>query len=768
MGVITLPSPSQDYSTALFASNGQLLNARLAKDEQWRFQPVENIPKKYETALVLFEDQYFYRHPGINLISLWRALRQNIKAGKIVNGGSTISMQNIRLRRSFKKSRSLFNKTLEIYWAIALEVKYSKKKILLDYISRAPFGTNVVGLEAACWRYFDKPSHLLSWAEAACLAILPNSPSLIHPGKNRTQLKVKRDRLLYRLYQKQHIDSITLHLAVQEPLPDRPKVLPNHAPHTLDYLNNQHLINGNYHSSLDYNLQVHLNDFANWSYQNLAQNQIHNLAILVADTKTGATLAYIGNPSLSIQSTHVDHVQAPRSTGSILKPFLYAGAIDNSKILSSTLLQDLPIVIDGFQPRNFSKQFYGVIPADEALIQSLNIPFVLLLQQYGLEQFHHNLRKLGLNHLNKPPLHYGLSLILGGGEASLWEIVGSYAYLGRTLSRYAELNHHYDPGDLHPLTMQMEEKTIKQNNHQRDPIAYSAGSIYQTLEALKKLQRPDDLGQWQSFVTHQPLAWKTGTSYGFRDAWAIGVNSQYTVGVWVGNSSGEARPSLLGIKTAAPLLFEVVSRLPQPKGPVWFEPPLDEMNIIATCRASGMKSNPYCPIVDTTYQVRHQDYTLPCTYHISILTDRHTGLRIHQDCTDANQLIQKTVFQLSPLQEYFYAVRHPEYEKTPSWDPNCETTTKSNASMSMIHPEPNSAMYLPRDQSGQPGKIVFKLAHRDRDIPIFWHLDDAYIATTKTFHELAITPTIGPHLITVIDSVGTELKCPFTILNRNQ
>lgn len=761
----TIPEPISKYSTAIFASNGQLLNARLAEDEQWRFQPQLNLPSKYETALLLFEDQYFHLHPGVNPVSLSKALIQNLRAGKVIRGGSTITMQNIRLRRSQHKARTIVSKLLEIYWAIALDVKWTKKQILLDYTARAPFGSNIVGLDAACWRYFEKPSNLITWAEAACLAVLPNSPSLLNPGKNRNRLLVKRNQLLYKLHEARKIDSMTLNLALLEELPEKPKRLPNKAPHMMNHLIQYHQVNGNFYSSIDLNYQDQINEVANMHYKAFASSQIFNLAILLTETSTGKVMAYVGNPSLSNHSSHVDHIQAPRSTGSILKPFLYAGALDQSKILPSTLLQDVPIVIEGFQPKNFSQTFSGMIPADDALIQSLNIPFVLLLKEYGVEQFHHDLLRLGLKKLNKPPSHYGLSLILGGGESSLWDLVGAYAYLGRTLTRYATLNNQYDLSDLHALKLSAKSETTYTQKIQSEPILYSAASIFTTVEVMKNLKRPDDLGQWKSFTSNQSIAWKTGTSYGFRDAWAIGMNAQYTIGVWVGNSSGEARPSLLGIRTAAPILFDVLSRLPSTSDKNWFDPPLDELIPMVICHASGMKASQWCPMTDTIMHTRYKDLTLPCSFHKSIFISKISGFQMNQSCTISDEIQSKIIFNLSPLQEYFYAMHHPEYEKLPALDPRCAGQLNDN-NMHMIHPEPYSLIYIPKDQNGNPGKIVFKLVHRQPETPVFWHLDDQYIGTTKTFHELAVNTTTGMHTLTIVDSLGTELMCPFKILPR--
>lgn len=762
IGIITLPEPHLDYSKILFSSDGQLLGGRVSKDQQWRFEPSDSIPYKYKTALILFEDRYFNYHFGINPISIIKALMINLKAGKIKTGGSTISMQDIRLRRGFNKRRDVIGKVIEMYWALALEIKYSKDRILIDYVSRAPFGANVIGFESACWRYFEKPSQFLSWAEACLLAVLPNNPSMMHPGKNRGLLKSKRDVLLNKLLMQRIIDSSTYNLAILEEIPLAPKPLPILAPHAMDHLIQSNPAKATFHSTINYSLQNQLNELAAWHYTALAGNRIHNIGILVADTESGNVLAYIGNAPNTSESKDVDHIKALRSTGSILKPFLYMGAQYRGTILPKSLLPDIPSVIDGFQPKNFSLQYQGAVHADHALIQSLNIPFVLLLKEYGLEQFHFDLKKLGINGISKSAGHYGLSLILGGGEASLWDITGAYASLGRTLCHFNIIDQRYFASDIKSFNL------LKTNTNRTDeiinaPPVFSSAAIYNTFVTLQNVQRPDELGHWNSFSSQMPLAWKTGTSYGFRDAWAVGINAKYTIGVWVGNSSGEGRPGLLGIKTAAPILFDVASKMGD-KSNTAFEPPLDELIQIPICNQSGMKPSEYCNSLDTISVCRYQNITMPCTYHHQILINKK-GLLVNQSCTTPGTLAT-SIFTLPPLAEHYYAILHAEYEKMPLPDPSCSTSTLNLAMMNMISPNANTSIYIPKDERGLPGKIVFKLAHRSPETPVYWHLDETYFATTHTFHEISFNTTPGDHIITVVDSFANELKVPFKVLNK--
>lgn len=762
LGLCTIPAPSIPYSLALYSSDGRLLGARLSLDQQWRFSAGEALPEKYITSLLAYEDRHFFRHPGINPVSLVKALVRNFRAGRIVSGGSTITMQNIRLRRG-ARSRNLWNKGLEMFWAISLELKWSKKKILEDYASRAPFGSNVVGLEAACWRYFDKTPAKLSWAEATCLAVLPNSPSLIHPGKNRLSLQAKRDRLLDRLCGLGVLDSMTYRLALMEPVPAAPRPLPDLAPHALDYLAKTALSSYRLTTTLDYSLQQMTRDLATWAHEQLSGQYIQNIALLVAETRTGKVLAYCGNAPNTRLSPFVDHVQAPRSTGSILKPFLFASALYRGTILPGTLADDIPVVINGFQPQNFSGQYSGMIPLDQALVQSLNIPFVNLLQDFGLEQFHHNLRQLGLRHINRPPSHYGLSLILGGAESSLWDLAGAYASMARILMQFNQEDRQYFASDIHPLTLLEKEPVTPRTNGLKDPILLSAASIYQTLDVLKSLNRPDESGKWASFTQSREIAWKTGTSYGFRDAWAIGLNPDYTVGIWVGNADGEGRPGLLGIKAAAPLLFDLFSRLPR-SGQSWFEAPLDELNTVVVCRASGMKAAGICPVTDTLLNDRHHDLSPLCNLHSSIWLNPQNDLRINQGCSQTGSMVSRVIFSMPPVQAFYYSRSHPDYEAAPAWDPSC--TGNQGKKMKMIFPQNQSSILIPNDRDGKPGEVVFKLAHLQKDVTVYWHLDDRYLGYTRDFHEYALHTGPGHHRLTLVDDQGYELLHEFEVLPR--
>ena len=334
------------------------------------------------------------------------------------------------------QSRTYFEKLKELILATRLELRSSKQNILNLYASHAPFGGNVVGLEAASWRYFNRPSSQLSWAESATLAVLPNAPSLIYPGKNQEQLLKKRNRLLKKLLENEVIDDLTYQLSISEDLPQKPYALPQIAPHLL-----QRIAKSNKGQRIQTTVRKHLQEQTNTivknHYNTLKQNEIYNVAVLVLDVKTRQVLSYVGNaPTDNAHQKSVDIINKPRSTGSVLKPFLYAAMLDAGDLLPHTLVADVPTQFGSYNPQNFHKDFDGAIPASRALSRSLNVPSVRLLQAFGLDRFYHYLKQLKLHDLKRSANHYGLSLILGGAESNLWDLCKSYASLSSTLNHF--------------------------------------------------------------------------------------------------------------------------------------------------------------------------------------------------------------------------------------------------------------------------------------------------------------------------------------------
>lgn len=746
------------YSYVLEDSEGNLLSASVAADGQWRFPLTQHVSDKFAKAVVLFEDKRFYRHYGVDVLALARAIRQNLKAGKVISGGSTLTMQVIRLSR--KASRTYLEKIIEIILATRLELSYSKDEILNLYASHAPFGGNVVGIEAAAWRYFGRSPVQLSWAEAATLAVLPNAPSLIHPGKNRQALLKKRNNLLLRLHASGYLDDLDLQLALEEPLPEKPVDFPQMARHLLDRSRFENPTTYRIRSTLQESLQRRTEQIAYDHARRLQANKIYNVAVLVAEVNSGRVLAYVGNAVADDSDDHgrqVDIVRSPRSTGSILKPFLYAAMLDEGKILPKTLLPDIPVMINGFAPKNFSLTYDGAVPADEALVRSLNIPAVHMLREYRYEKFYDLLKRLGMTTLSQPPDHYGLSLIVGGAEGTLWDITAMYASMARVLNNPPDKR--YLSSDYRPLHYTTIEQRAKD---QPESSGYlSASSNYQTLEVLTELGRPGEERGWKIFSSTQRIAWKTGTSYGFRDGWAVGLTPRYVVGVWTGNAGGEGRPGLTGIEAAAPVLFDVFNTLPVSP---WFAMPYSEMQQIAVCKSSGMRLSDACQYSDTLWVGRRGLETKACLFHKWVHLSKDHKHRVHLGCAEASEMVTVPWFVLPPVQEHYYTRRKMSYRSLPPFITACQPS-QGIALMDWVYPRDGAKIYIPRQLSGEPGKAVFELSHRQREAVVYWHLDGELMGITQKSHQIAVNPGPGNHILQVFDEQGQELACRFTVIS---
>jgi penicillin-binding protein 1C len=757
-----LPSKlfNDSYSIILNDSQGNLLSAKIAKDGQWRFPESDILNPKFNTCILLFEDEYFYKHPGINPVSIWRAIKQNNKAGRIVSGGSTITMQLTRLMRKNQK-RTYFEKLIEVLLALRIELTYSKAEILQLYNSHAPFGTNVVGIDAASWRYFGRGLSQLSWAECATLAVLPNSPSIIYPGKNQDRLRQKRNKLLSKLLDSKKIDKETYQLSIQEPLPEKPFPLPNRARHLLNRTvvenNNGNLFNTTLQSELQNKVLDILTKHA-WQFK---QNEIHNLCALVLDVNKNEVISYVGNTPLKDKEPHgedVDVITSNRSTGSLLKPYLYGFMLNDGQLLPNMLVPDIPTQIAGYVPQNFDFTYDGAVPAKQALARSLNIPAVKMLQQYTIDKFLDRLKQIGLSSMNRSADNYGLSLILGGGEAKLWDMCSAYASMARVLNHYNRSQKYNSVDWSKPVYLRDKGKKI--DDSQTNSALISASSIWLTFEAMAEVGRPSVDASWKRIGNSQKIAWKTGTSFGFRDGWAIGVSGNYVVGVWVGNADGEGRPGLTGISAAAPILFEIFGSLPKTD---WFKMPVSDLKQVVVCKQSGCLASQYCNDTKNEGIPKNSNVSIACSYHKPIHTDASGQYRVTDACVSPLDMTTVSWFVLPPVQEYYFKTKNPTYKSLPPYKYGCEPEVEK--SMEMIYPKVGTIIYIPYELSGEQGKTVFEIAHRHPSNTVFWHVDGALIGSTKDIHQLGLNPSKGKHMLSLSDNTGETLNIPFEVIS---
>jgi len=756
-------------SYVLEASNGELLSASIASDGQWRFPVADTVPEKFVKCITAFEDKRFFSHFGVDIIAMSRAMKQNFKAKSVVSGGSTLTMQVIRLSRN--QNRSIWQKLIEIWLATRLEFTNSKDEIISLYASNAPFGSNVVGLEAASWRYFGRKPENLSWGEMATLAVLPNSPSLVHPGKNSQRLIKKRNDLLDKLVQLEIIDRPTANLSKSEPIPGRPMPLPQNAPHLLNRFKEERkwlaINTTSLTTTIDYNLQLKLNELLKRYNNRYKANDINNIAALVIDVKNGTVKGYVGNnylPEYPALESHVDMIKAPRSPGSTLKPLLYASMLSDGMILPHTLIADIPTQISGYTPQNYDLGYDGAISADKALSRSLNIPAVKMLQQYKYERFYDKLKKLNFTTLNQPADHYGLSLILGGSEVTMWDLAKSYLGMARTLNHFNEYQGKYNPHDYDmPVYAQTVKKVFNKDEVELNSVL-DHGAIWATFNAMEEVMRPGDEGLWEQFSSSQRVAWKTGTSFGFRDAWAVGLTPNYVVCVWVGNADGEGRPGLTGIEVAAPVLFDIFKQLPNSK---WFKTPTTKLKKLVVCKQSGYKASEYCTDKITELIPFAGEKTATCPYHKLIHLNAARTFRVNDNCESVAQMQHVRWFILPPSMEYYYKIKNSEYKTLPPFKPGCEDAG-GNTAMDMIYPKNNAVVYIPVELNGNRGKIVLNAAHRNQNAKIYWHIDNEYVGSTQSFHQLAVSPNSGKHTLTLVDENGERLVQVFTVLDKEK
>ncbi|WP_273404974.1 penicillin-binding protein 1C [Campylobacter avium] len=699
------------YSKVLYDKNKEILSAFINDDEQWHIRS-DDIPSRLKTAVIEYEDKNFYSHFGVDFLAILRALKNNILTDKR-SGASTISMQVVKLGSD--NQRTYLNKIKEIIQSLALETKLTKDEILKLYLNNAPYGGNLVGFASAIRFYFDKNPKDLSWSEAAVLAVLPNSPGLISLEKNDDKLLLKRNALLKKLFLKGHMQEDIYKLSLLEPLP-KFKPRRNLAPHLAQELLNskqKELI-----SSIDKSVQERFERKAKEYSIYLKQLGIQNLAILLLDTKTSKALAYVG--SQDFYDTHlgqINGVVAKRSAGSTLKPFLYTLAIDDGLIAPKSILLDVPTFFSNFNPQNANKKHYGLVSAKESLRRSLNVPFVALLKDYGYDKFFFKMKDF-LNFEDEDYDKYGLSFILGTKEFSLEELTKLYLALGNY-------------GMLGEISYKAQEQSPQKRQ------IFSQGSAYLTLEALNNLQR---VGLEQYNKNNKIISWKTGTSYGRKDAWAIGTSVNYTLGVWVGNFSGEANANLYGVSIAGDLFFELLSLLDNTN--LAFKKP-DDLKLIKLDFLTGYRYDNKGAYMEDLYpkqaKVLRTSPFLKTFYEYE--GEKITSL--HSNFKDAQAVLRLDL----PLN----AVSFLKQERM---------SVKAFKSLEILYPTHNLNLILARDLNQKKGLVV-KIANVKND-KLYYYLNENLIYEGyKNELELDLNP--GTYKLYVVNQQGESDLRTFTV-----
>jgi penicillin-binding protein 1C len=732
-----------DYATTLETETGRLLSAKTSSDGQWRFAPVDSVPIIFEKSLLCFEDEYFYYHPGINLIATLKAFVRNLSVGRTKYGGSTLTQQLARMAKQ-RTGKSYSAKIVELFMAFKAEISYTKKDLLKMYASHAPFGGNTVGIDAASWRYFNKAPHQLSWAEAALLAVLPNNPGMIFPGKNNQKLLQKRNQLLLKLFQKKYISLSEYQENLWIELPEKPRKLPQSAFHFLETLEKQGFRGKRIRVFIDEKLQEKTQSYVNESISILKLNHIHNLAITIIDVETEKIVSYVGNTSTANmigEGSAIDMVQASRSYGSLLKPFLYALALEKGIITPKQLLPDVPIAYRGFVPQNFSQEFNGLVNADKALRLSLNIPAVQLLEKVGVESFLSFMKTAGMNELKKQADFYGLSLILGGGETNLLSICQVYAALYKRI--YSDTIFNLKISNIN-------------NGKDYDFRKINKAVAYQTYAAcLPNNEEYLDAFRINDFRNY--VSFKTGTSYGFRDAWSVGFNGKYLVGVWAGNASGEGRPGLTGSNVAVPVMYRIFEFLPIGKK---IQSPSEGFITDKVCSESGMKASEICDKIHfEKIPLTCNNQNNICTFHQKLQLDKSKKFRVNSDCYPIENTIDSVFFVIPSKAKYYYEKQNMRNFSLPPLMQNCKSFITKE--LEIIYPPEGGRIWL---GLGNKENVIAEAAVNKNNETVYWYLNQQYIGQTKQFHKIKLNPKKGKNVLWINNNNGLSDEIYFELL----
>lgn len=718
------------YSVSVLDNKGNIIGVHLNKDEQWHLKSTDKIPEKLKTAVINFEDRDFYSHHGIDFSAVIRAMRDNIFYGR-KTGASTITMQTAKALKA--KKRNIFNKYIEMIQAVKMEKYFSKDEIMLMYLNNAPYGGNIVGYKTASHIYFRKNPDELTWAEASLLAVLPNSPGLMSVEKNRSKLIEKRNRLLNTLFEKNIIDERQYRLSVKEPLPEKRYSFASLAPHLVRRLINESKNNSKIiKSTIDREIQEKAEKIVK-DYSGFLKTQgINNAAAIIIDNKTAEVRGYIGSQDFYDLKNNgqVDGITALRSPGSILKPFLYGRAIDRGIIAPQSKVPDVPLYFSNFSPQNANKKYYGMTEMRDALVKSLNIPFVTLLKEYGEDRFFFFLKEV-LNFEDSDYSRYGLSLILGTKELSV-ENIGKL-YTG--LASY---------GNFRELIYIKEEK----NKNEKEKQLITRGAAYLTLQTIRELERP---GMEKIYRDKNPVSWKTGTSHGRRDGWAAGVTPEWTVVVWTGNFTGEGNSNLTGVQTGGNLLFNILKILPK-KEKEFQEP--KELIKIKVDKETGyrLKYNVLCK--EILYPSDAEPLRTSPYYRKIFVNDK--GEEIDSRDKDFYKGKEKIVLSY-PIEVINYFIRENIDVSHIFSEKSAERTIK------FIYPADNLKIIIPKDFDGEKSVIVKTANLKNQNL--YWYVNREYVGTDRS-REKSFNFKEGKYEIIIVGENGESAGVNFQIVKK--
>ncbi|MBI3232830.1 MAG: penicillin-binding protein 1C [Bacteroidetes bacterium] len=730
-------TPQIPYSQIIEDRNGKVIHAFLASDQQWRMKcSNKDISPIIEKALLTKEDKWFYYHPGVNLFSVGRAFIYNIFTQRRTSGASTITMQLARMLHPVE--RTYMHKFVEVFHAFQLEWHFSKAEILEMYLNKAPYGGNIEGVKAAALLYFNREPKHLSIAQASLLAVVPNRPVTMRPGKNDSLLTLYRNKWLVRLQTEGVFTDKEIADAIKEPLGAKRQLAPQRMPHFSLWLRKQ------MGSSLDLKSTIRI-DFQTQAelllknYMNrLKSMNVYNASILIIDNKTHQVLSYIGSPNYNdmLHEGQIDAVHAMRSPGSTLKPLIYASCFDKGLLTPKAMMYDVPENYDGYEPENYDARFNGRVSVEEALCKSLNLPAVKALHMVGKNVVCDKLHLSGCNQIGKDDKKLGLSLALGGCEMSLYQLVGLYT----TFS---------NQGNYTPL-----KYLLSDSNKQTTPIM-TKESAFMIADILSKLSRPDMPDLYKSNNHLPKVSWKTGTSYGRRDAWSIGFNKNYTIGVWIGNCTGKGVTGLTGAEVATPLLFDLFNMADYNSDGSWIKPP-KSLGFRLVCSTTGKIPSEQCEKQVADFYIPGTSSMELCNHLVSLQVSADERFSYCNTCCPDAGFKTKFYENIEPSLAAYFDQEKIKYIRQPPHNPNCNRVFEGKAPK--ISMPVNNQTYMIEKATGQ---LLELHASCDAGVQtLYWYINDRYLRQSKPNEKVYFEPEAGNVKISCADDRGksTEIE----------
>ncbi len=719
-----------EYSTIVTDNKGAMVNAFLTPDDKWRMKTeLDEISPLLQKTIIAKEDKYFFSHPGINPIAVVKALFKNTMQGRRTGGASTITMQVARALE--QRDRNLFSKTIEAFRALQLEWKYDKKEILQLYLNLLPYGGNIEGVKAASLLYFGKAPDHLSLAEITALSIIPNRPSSLVIGKNNEAVVQERNKWLHRFAGEDVFTKKEIGDALAEPLTAMRSAVPHAIPHLaykLKTFSAAHTIA----TTIDLNTQLKIEKLTGDYVRGLRLKNIRNAAVIVLDNKTGNVISYVGSAHFkdTLDGGQVNGAAAVRQPGSTLKPLLYGLCMDAGFLTPKTIINDVPVNYSGYAPENYDQKFNGAITVEHALEHSLNIPAVKSLQQLGKERMIGTLTTAGFQQVAQKQSGLGLSLILGGCGATLEQLTALFAAFA-------------NEGVYKPINF------LQNKKRQATKRLLSPAASFLITETLSKVARPDFPLNWQA-TEHMPkIAWKTGTSYGRRDAWSIGYNKRFTVGVWVGNFAGFGVPELSGANTATPLLFKIFNTIDYNPNSEWYAPPAD-VSLRKVCAETGLPPGPDCSNAVLDYFIPLVSSTALCRHLQEVILSAGETVSYCTACAPQHGVLKKLYKTTAPELQDWYRSNHIAYQTVPPHNPDCERVFGGDGP-AIVSPQPGAEYFITKTD---PEPLQLKASSGTDVSRLYWYINDRFYKTAAAGANVFFVPEEGPVKISCTDDKG--------------